>query len=83
MVEDKIFINPVNMRMRWEDSTNMIIPWKKVFNIIYNTTLDLSIHIIQTQIIYTFLSTQKRLSMCGLERTSFCRFSKDDEESRS
>ena len=64
----------------WENQFDTPIDWNKVFNLIYITTVDSKLRMLQIKIIYKYLPTKKMLNIWGIEESGSCRFCSAEEE---
>ena len=72
---------PYQVHIKWESLIDCPIPWKNVFNLIYQTILDSSSRYFQIKLIYNFLATKRMLKVWGIEQSDLCRFCKEETES--
>ena len=81
MSSKKLMDIPYPVHIKWESLIDCPIPWKNVFNLIYQTTLDSSSRYFQIKLIYNFLATKRMLKVWGIEQSDLCRFCKEETES--
>ena len=69
---------PYRLQNSWEEIFDVLIPWHRVYELIYKTTQDTRLRAFQLQLLYRILATNKMLNIGGIESSQLCRFCYED-----
>ena len=81
LIKQSLKVAPYNTYGKWEDTFDCPLPWEKIFELIYKTTVDVQNRFFQIKIIYNFLPTRKMLKLWNMAETDDCRFCYQESES--
>ena len=65
----------------WEEIFDVLIPWYRVYELIYKTMQDSRLRAFQLKWFYRILATNKMLNIWGIKSSKLCRFGCEDTES--